>query len=82
MNILIHNFEDSEPAMLAACIERVRRFLSDPVDDCARDADIWCNKPDSSGFVEYAVVCRYNGAGQIFIGAIRRAGATQVEFHS
>lgn len=82
MNIVIHSFEDSEPVMLAACTERVRRFLSDPVDDCARDADIYCNKPERDGFTEYLLVTRNNGSCSFTIGAIRRAGSDVVEFHS
>lgn len=86
MNILINYIEESEPTMLAACIERVKQMANDPADPTAMwdhpEARIQCNRPDKNGFTEYAISFYYKSGGSITIGAIQRTPGAPVEFHS
>lgn len=81
MNILIHFAEESDPAMVAACLERIKRFYgsSEP----PHPVEVWCNHPDRDGMTEYIMRLPYcESPAHLTIGAIRRGPGQEVEFHS
>ena len=80
MNIIIHNVEESEPAHLAACIERVKRW--DPESKSVLTHEIHCNERKENGWAEYAVRLMYYNGQSLYAATIQREPGAQVEFHS
>ena len=81
MKVEIINFEESEPAMLQVCLERVRRWFGPMIKDSA-PCEIHCNAREPSGWLQYVLKLTYPEGGQIWVAAIQRTVGAEVEFHS
>lgn len=80
MNILIVDAGRADPAMLQACVTRIQRFYDA---DSEAEPVITVNEPERDGFLQYLIKLPYTGTDRaMFIGAVRRAGSTEIEFHS
>lgn len=90
MKVMIHNFEDHEPDMLAACIERVRRFYGigvpgavQPPNSVLPVVDIWVETREKDGTLQYPMRLPYfEGTSAMTIVALQREFGATVEFHS
>lgn len=80
MKIEIHNAEPADPAMLSACIERVRRFYGPGEHEVV--PAIWVSGPERDGMLDYGILLPHATGGQMVLHAIRRPGSTEIEFHS
>ncbi len=81
MNVIIHYIEESDPAKVAACVERIRRYYGES--STSVPPEVWCNKPDRNGFTEYIIRLPHcESPGHLTIGAIWRTPESEVEFHS
>lgn len=79
------NCHDFDKPMLDACIERIQRFCPDT--EQRYNTTIYTNAPDRDGGLEYLIsITNERDEGKdvrpYTIGAIRRPGSTQIEFHS
>jgi hypothetical protein len=84
MNVNIHHFEDlpdDGTSLLAACMERIRRFYGDSQPQTP--VEIFCNGRDRDGFLEVILRLPYSShQGHMTIGAIQRLPGAECEFHS
>lgn len=81
MNLLIFNLQEAEPAMLAACVQRVTSFYAGQPYSTVQP-EIFVVEPERDGMLDYSILLPYPSGGQIIVHAIRRPGSTEVEFHS
>ena len=81
MNLTIHYVEESEPAFLKVCVDRVIDFYGRR-NDVTVTPQIYCRKRMSDGWLEYVLVLPYQDGGQISVAAIQRNLGHEVEFHS
>lgn len=84
MKVTILEIEDADPVVLAACLQRIKRFYGDSMAGAPYDTEVTinCYPPERDGFVQHVMHLPYLEGGGITIGAIKRGGATEVEFHS
>ena len=84
MKVVIYSIEDADPVVLPACLERIERFYGDSMARApsSMEVTVWCYPPERDGFVQHVMHLPYLEGGGITIGAIKRGGATEVEFHS
>lgn len=84
-NLIIHNTDQSEPAMLAAVMQRMAQHAPQ-----ARSIDVFCNARTpmvvaewkDPGWCEYVCVIKYRSGGQLTIGCIQRGPGQPTEFHT
>lgn len=81
MNILITDAQVSEPTMLAACIERCKRWGGEG-STLDVQHEIICNKRTRGGWLEYMLILKYESGQKLVVGAIQRTPTGEIEFHS